>query len=183
MTARHIPGLRATEVFDTYWTFAANDEILSTYRFTNAYRAADRVSQYLIKEVLYSGKQTTEEIVFRCLLFRLFNRIETWELLKRTVGQPEWRRWRRADYARQLDRALREGGTLYTAAYIMPSPSLGSARKHRNHLRLLEMMMTGGIALRLDRARSLQEVFHLLRAFPSIGEFLAFIWMGLLLNT
>ena len=58
--------LRTTPVFDTYWRFAAlrqdifmrrlsrtkppwsDDPILSTYRFTNPYRASDRVSQYLI---------------------------------------------------------------------------------------------------------------------------------------
>ena len=58
-----------TVVFDTYWRFAAerlamfyrrysdpagpwtSDPILKSYRFTNAYRAADRVSQYLISEV------------------------------------------------------------------------------------------------------------------------------------
>lgn len=58
-----------TVVFDTYWRFAAerlamfyrrygepagpwtSDSILRSYRFTNVYRAADRVSQYLIAEV------------------------------------------------------------------------------------------------------------------------------------
>ena len=56
-----------TPVFDTYWEFAAerqsdfpsarprrtrpwtDDRVLSAHRFTNAYRAADRVSQYLIR--------------------------------------------------------------------------------------------------------------------------------------
>ena len=74
--------LKATPVFDTYWQFAARrqdlfmrrvladppprktDEILATYRFTNAYRAADRVSQYLIRHVLYAGEQTPAEIFF-----------------------------------------------------------------------------------------------------------------------
>src|SRR4051794_32651866 len=67
--------LRTTEVLDTYWKFAArrqgiylqrlkgnagpwtDDPILSAHRFTNCYRAADRVSQYLIREVIYNGDQ------------------------------------------------------------------------------------------------------------------------------
>ena len=70
--------LPPTQVFDTYWRFAAArqqvyqarlrgdpgpwtaDPILATYRFTNCYRAADRVSQYLIKEVIYRGSQHDE---------------------------------------------------------------------------------------------------------------------------
>ena len=31
------------------------DEILKTYKFTNVYRACDRVSQYLIKNVIYEN--------------------------------------------------------------------------------------------------------------------------------
>ncbi|WP_243147218.1 nucleotide kinase domain-containing protein [Scytonema sp. UIC 10036] len=58
------------EIFDTYWRFATlrqevffnkinnapqpwtNDSIIRSYKFCNAYRASDRVSQYLIKNVI-----------------------------------------------------------------------------------------------------------------------------------
>ena len=89
--------LKTTSVFDTYWRFAAkrqelfmrrvrgepapwtDDHVLASHRFTNAYRASDRVSQYLIRQVLYEGSQTGEEIFFRAPPFKLFNRIDTWE--------------------------------------------------------------------------------------------------------
>ena len=101
--------LRATPVFDTYWRFAAkrqalfmqrvqglpspwtDDPILASHRFTNVYRASDRVSQYLIRNVLYDGKQTGEEIFFRCLLFKIFNRIKTWVELTAAFGTPTWK--------------------------------------------------------------------------------------------
>jgi hypothetical protein len=84
----------ATYVMDTYWKFAAErqeiffnqingvteltvDPILLRHKFTNAYRAADRVSQYLIREVIYKGDQSPKELLFRILLFKLFNKIET----------------------------------------------------------------------------------------------------------
>jgi 5-hmdU DNA kinase-like protein len=59
--------VNVTPVFDAYWRFAAerqsifflrlngaiepltDDPVLRRFRFTNAYRASDRVSQYLIK--------------------------------------------------------------------------------------------------------------------------------------
>src|SRR5262249_46615951 len=151
--------VRATEVFDTYWRFAArrqaafmhrvfgspppwtDDPVLARHRFTNAYRAADRVSQYLIRSVLYRGDQTIEEIFFRVLLFKLFNRIETWESLGARLGVVTWKHFDYQRYARVLDAALARGERIYSAAYIMPSPLFGSVRKHRNHLLLLEHMM------------------------------------------
>lgn len=184
--------LTVTPVFETYWRFAArrqglfmqrvagvpppwtDDPVLATHRFTNAYRASDRVSQYLIKHVLYQGHQSGEEIFFRALLFKLFNRIETWEVLNAALGAPTWKTFSYERYARVLDSLIARRGTVYSAAYIMPPPRLGKVRKHRNHLRLLELMMRDRAPRRLKRAASLAAVFEILRSYPSLGDFLAF---------
>jgi len=184
--------LRTTPVFETYWRFAferqeiffkrvcgllppwTSDPILRNYRFTNVYRVCDRVSQYLIRRVIYEGDQTEEEIFFRILLFRLFNRIETWELLEDGVGPICWRTFDINRYARLLDDALRIGTRIYSAAYIMPCPPFGAARKHRNHLILLSKMMKEGFPAKVVTAHSLEEVFFQLRSYPSVGNFLAY---------
>ena len=184
--------LEATAVFDTYWRFAAkrqeiffkrvegaaqpwtDDSVLLAHRFTNTYRASDRVSQFLIKEVLYRGSQKPEEIVFRCLLFKLFNKIDTWRMLEREVGEISWRRLDLETYGAVLDRAFGRGESIYSGAYIIPSPRLGSVRKHRNHLALLDQMMRGGLPTRLEKSASLKEVFEVLSGYPSLGPFLAF---------
>ena len=100
--------LQTTEVFETYWKFAAqrqniyynrlkgedqpwsSDKILQQYRFTNAYRAADRVSQYLIKEIQYNPQRSSrpDDIFLRTLLFKIFNKIETWESIELANGKP-----------------------------------------------------------------------------------------------
>src|SRR5262249_24133569 len=154
--------LLATAVFDTYWRFAAkrqalfmrrilgmpapwtDDPVLAVHRFTNAYRASDRVSQYLIRHVIYDGTQQADEVLFRVLLFKLFNKIETWKELVAGLGTPTWKGFDVGRYARTLDSLLASGESIYSAAYIMPSPSFGSARKHRNHLQLLEHIMRDG---------------------------------------
>ena len=194
---RHIrvaPGrtIKATTVFDTYWKFAFNrqelfmrriagvpppwtdDYVLANYKFTNAYRASDRVSQYLIRHVLYEGEQTTEEIFFRTLLFKFFNRIETWEEITKKHGRPTWKTFKPERYVSTLDGMLARGERLYSGAYIMPSPPFGEARKHRNHLRLLDYMMRDATPKRVENAKSLAEVFGILRSYPSLGDFLAF---------
>jgi hypothetical protein len=183
--------LRTTPVFDTYWRFAcarqevfhqraegapppwSEDPILAGHRFTNAYRASDRVSQFLIRNVLYTGSKNEEEVFFRCLLFKIFNRIETWEHLRLHVGEVSWRTYSFERYAALLDR-LMDQQSIYSSAYIMPSPPFGDRRKHRNHLRLLEEMMREGLPKKVGRAKSLEAVFNLLLACPSLGPFLAF---------
>ncbi|MBS1911574.1 MAG: hypothetical protein JST22_06290 [Bacteroidetes bacterium] len=186
------PVLRTTPVFDTYWRFAwerqemfmrrvqgnmppwTEDPILGTHRFTNAYRASDRVSQYLIRHVIYEGSPKPEEIFFRTILFKLFNRIDTWEALCAKFGILSWRAFSFDAYAKVLDRLIGDGQRIYSAAYIMPSPAFGSPRKHRNHLRLVEHMMADGAPRKCVKAKSLRSVFELLRRYPSLGDFLAF---------
>lgn len=188
--------LRTTEVFDTYWKFAArrqdiylqrlsgdvgpwtDDPILSAHRFTNCYRAADRVSQYLIRNVIYSGDQDFAEVTFRTLLFKLFNKIETWELLNNELGHfPTWTDFDLEAYDDVLSRSFGCGRRIYSAAYVMAPPKLGAERKHTNHLRLLRDMMTTDVPDALRAAESMHDAFALLRAQPGIGDFLAFQYL------
>lgn len=179
-------------MFDTYWHFAAerqrmfmrrvlgqkppwtDDPILSVHRFTNTYRASDRVSQYLIKNVIYEGSNKAEEVLFRTILFKLFNRIDTWQALIARVGIISWRTFDFETYAVALDELINQGKRIYSAAYIMPSPAFGNPRKHRNHLRLIEHMIADGAVRKLATVSSLRSVFELLRGYPSLGDFLAF---------
>jgi hypothetical protein len=181
-------------VYDSYWRFAAErlavynrrlqrargpwteDRILRTFRFTNTYRAADRVSQYLIREVQYreDRSQAPSEVFFRTLLFKLFNRIDTWELLERLLGPLSWQSVDLDKVSHILDAAMLRGTTIYSAAYIMPAPKLGRVRKHANHLLLLKNMMEENLAGHIAQARNLATVYDLLRPWPGIGNFLAF---------
>lgn len=152
----------------------SDDAVIAAYRFTNVYRASDRVSQYLIRHVQYSGSQEPIELFFRTLLFKLFNRIETWERLTAAVGEVTWRTFSVSRYMRVFDRLFASGEPIYSAAYIMPSPNLGEARKHANHLLLLERMLRDGAPSNVAGAENLATVFATLRAYPSLGDFLAF---------
>ena len=183
-----------TVVFDTYWRFAAerlvmfyrrysdpagpwtSDPILRSYRFTNAYRAADRVSQYLIAEVQAreDRPQAPRELFFRTMLFKIFNRIETWEALEDRFGPLEWRRLDLAKVDQALEELRLRGRKIYSAAYIMPSPALGHARKHSNHLALLKHMMEDRLPERVRQAPSLRSVYELILRYPGLGPFLAF---------
>ena len=191
---RFLEPAKTTVVFDSYWRFAAerqqvffrrldgfpppwtNDPVLLQHKFTNAYRASDRVSQYLIRQVIYQEDMSAREVLFRTLLFKFFNRIATWERLQAALGVLETKTFRCERYARILDAAINSGERVYSAAYIMPSGGRGSqfARKHQMHLWLLDRMLKEDLPDRLSEANSMQDAFELLRSYPSIGDFLAY---------
>jgi hypothetical protein len=153
------------------WT---TDPVLATNRFTNAYRASDRVSQYLINEVIYGAPSDERSTVLRVLLFKIFNRIETWRYMEDAVGCVAIDTFDVAYLARLLDERMAAGERLYSAAYIMPSPKLGETRKHANHLKLLEELLVDGTVDRLIEAASLRELYEVLLGVHSFGPFLAF---------
>jgi len=188
--------LRPTPVYEAYWRFAAErqeimfrriegvpgpwteDPILRQYRFTNAYRAADRVSQYLIRHVVYGDGLpfSPAEVLFRVLLFKIFNKIETWQVLTSQLQIIEFASFDITRYDRILTQIMANGGKTYSGAYIMPPvqlPETGGV-KHRGHLLLLDMMMRSGIVERVVQSHSLRELFSILLAFPSIGPFLGY---------
>lgn len=193
---RHLAPAKVSEVYESYWRFAAerqavffrrvrdeappwtNNPVLAIYKFTNAYRASDRVSQYLIRHVIYRDDlpKSPREVFFRILLFKFFNKIETWELLERTLGPITFEDYRFTTFDAVLSRAMNVGRRIYSAAYIMPpgSSAFGQPAKHQNHLLLLERMMADRLAEQLEQIRTMQEGFEKLRAYPTIGDFLAY---------
>ena len=193
---RHLSPAKVSEVYDSYWRFATERQdvffrrargepppwttnaVLKTYKFTNAYRASDRTSQYLIRNVIYRDDlpDSPQEVFFRILLFKLFNKIETWDLLERVLGPITFEDYRFERYDDVLTQVKRSGGRIYSAAYIMPpgSSAFGQSVKHRNHLLLLERMMKDGLPEQLIHTRTMQIGFEKLRAYPTIGDFLAY---------
>ena len=189
--------LRKTPVYDVYWRFAVErqniffnrllrgeapwtrDSVLGKYKFTNAYRVLDRVSQFLISNIInpdVGSGLSDEDRIFRILLYKIFNKIETWQLLEDSLGEVSWRRYSFQEYDRVLSAAFRNGTSIYSAAYIMASGKniFGCERKHQNHLKLLEYMMETSITMRVGSSRSMAQLYDVLISYPLVGPFLAY---------
>ena len=185
--------LRVTPVFDTYWRFAferqeiyfrrlagttspwTDDPILACYRFTNPYRAADRVSQFLIRHVIYDRNRPFRDTFFRVLLFKLFNRITTWESLVGEFGDISYSSFSLRHYCRHLEEQLENRKQIYSAAYIMPAADRRKGvRKHQSHLELLDRMMREDLPERIQDAPTMGDAFGTLREYPMMGNFLAY---------
>jgi hypothetical protein len=117
-----------------------------------------------------------EDIFVRALIFRLFNRIETWRQLEQTFERIDRATFDVDAYGSRLDELLMRGERIYSAAYIMPSgkSAFGHQRKHRNHLALIKLMLRTDLPAKIADARSLEGVYELLLAYPTLGPFLAF---------
>lgn len=180
------------EVYDTYWQFAAkrqkifyqrltgqrldnNDPILSHYKFCNVYRATDRVSQYLIKVVIYQNDFGVADQLFRIILFRLLNRINTWQFLEKRLGEISLKNFTRQRYSLILDE-LKKTTSIYGNAFILcANKYYGFDQKHDNHLALLEEIFSSPkkINYLLD-SNTLEELFNRLKELPHIGVFMAY---------
>lgn len=183
-------------VYELYWHFAAerqkafesrvagepwpwsSDPILIEYKFCNVFRAADRVSQYMIRNVAYRDDDSTpQDRLFQIVAFRTFSNIRTWESVTEILGRSP----RIADlYDGAFESALnitkeRNGG-LYTGAFILyATNAYGRSLKHLNHVELFkDMFVNAGLAESLLKAVSLRDVYDQLHAFPLMGDFMSY---------
>ena len=143
------------EIYDLYWYFACerqniflkkkdglpppwtDDPILQSYKFCNSYRVNDRISQYLLKKVIYNGyNYSDEDMIFRIILFKIFNKESTWELLENSIGNISLDSFNIDKYSKVLSKAMKDGIKIYNDAYI------SCATKAFGYDRKIESMIT-----------------------------------------
>jgi hypothetical protein len=184
-------------VYELYWTFASrrqaafearlsgqawpwsSDQILQKYKFCNVYRAADRVSQFMIRDVAYGfdPSTTARDRVFQIVAFRTFSNIRTWRALTAHLGgAPRCDDLRSGAFEDALDRVKATNGGLYTGAFILcANKAFGFDEKHRNHVALFRhMFVDNACAERVLEARTLKAAVNLLQSFPLMGPFMAY---------
>ena len=183
------------EVYDLYWYFACErqnifwrklegkeppwtkDKILQEYKFCNSYRVNDRVSQYLLKNVIYNGKiYDNNDTIFRIMLFKLFNKEQTWELLLENIGDPTLKNFNIKTYSEVLEKAISNGIKIYNDAYIScANKAFGFDRKHDNHLALLQkMFLEDKMQNKILECKNMKEAFEVIKSYPLIGDFMAY---------
>ena len=183
------------EIYDLYWYFACerqnifikklngepspwtDDKILQEYKFCNSYRVNDRVSQYLLKNVIYNGKKyKDEDMLFRIILFKLFNKESTWELLLDKFNDITLKSFNQKEYSKVLEEAISNNIKIYNDAYIScANKAFGYDRKHDNHLALINKMFNiDKIQDKIIKCTTMEEAFNIIRSYPLIGNFMAY---------
>jgi hypothetical protein len=184
------------KIYDLYWLFAArrqavyearvaglpapwtNDSILQEFKFCNVFRAADRVSQYLIRRIAYAeSKETTADKLFQIVAFRTFSNTSTWDDLNKHLGHaPRISDLESGAFERALDKIKGERGGLYTGAFILcANKAFGADEKHKNHAALFKhMFIEKNAANRIKGASSLEALVKFLASFPLMGPFMSY---------
>ena len=157
------------------WT---EDRIFQEYRFTNVFRSIDRISQYLIRNVIYSNLLfEKEDVIFRILIFKIFNKIETWELLEEKMGKISINNFD-INKINKLLTEQRKKYPIFNNAYMMTGThSLYNHYKFK-HEKWLQMVndefIKGGVLSNIVKCNSLEEMYSILRECSFIGDFLAY---------
>lgn len=194
MTKR--PPTPRQEVYDLYWYFAAerqrifeeriagqpgpwtDDPILQTFKFCNTYRALDRVSQFMIRDVCYNTQPyTPDDRLFQIVAFRMFSNIETWQSVHTYLGHPPTLEDLASDaFTIAVEYAKQQNGKLYTGAFILAAANIYSQpNKHRNHVELFRhMFLEDQLGTKLIAATSLREIYDLLHTYPLMGDFMSY---------
>lgn len=155
-----------------------DDPILQEYKFTNVYRSCDRVSQYLIKDVIYKdiNEYNPEDVLLRILVFKVFNRIETWKYLSQEMDI----RINTFDveYISDLLSKRQQEHPIFSNAYLMAGshPSFSTIHcKHRIWLHIIDeyFIKNKGFS-QILKSKSLEAMYNQLRNYPLIGDFLAY---------
>ena len=155
-----------------------NDPILKKYKFTNVYRVCDRVSQYLIRNVIYKNldKYSPEDVLLRILVFKVFNRIETWDYLNHltdiTIASFKVEELSNALTKRQQCYPIFSNAYMMTGCY---SGYKGINTKHQVWLQMIEDVFIKKQGFKkLLEAASMADADNQLRSYPLIGDFLAY---------
>jgi hypothetical protein len=182
------------DVYRAYWTLAVrrqhifeqrmagdpgpwtSDPILTQYKFCNSFRASDRVSQFLIRDVIYDGgTYTPESALLRIVLFRLFSKPSTWRALEDTLGPITSDTFADDRIDTALDDLYARGETIYTNAFILcANKAYGHDRKHRNHLALIRAMRSSRLAKLVAGAGGLSDIYQALIHYPLLGRFMGY---------
>jgi hypothetical protein len=164
---------------DTSNKLLTTDPILRDNKFTNVYRACDRVSQYLIKNVIYEHQKGLNEkdILLRILVFKIFNKIDTWEYLEKNLGVISVSNFKLKEINALLGKRIVDT-PIFSNAYMMTGTHSKYNHLQYKHEKWLQMVKTelldAGVFDKIIKAKSMEKVYNTLRSISFIGDFLAY---------
>lgn len=163
------------------WT---DDYILGTFKFTNIRREHDRASKWLIDNIS-NNKDSLYDRIYKTILFRIYNRPDTAEILKLdtlSFDNEVEDGWLYICKMR-LDKVLNENPEyrLFTNAYKTGGTKRGlyelnPESGHYNYapLYFIESLRKKHFAQELLDCNTQEEVFHKLRSIKGFGNFISY---------
>jgi len=164
-----------------YWT---QDKILQKWKFTNVYREVDRTTQYIINNIIkpHKNDENQKQLLFNLILFRIFNRIETWQ----NIG--EYQQLDKFDIKLlqiMLNEMWEKNIPIFTNAFMVTGVKfLNSDKKFENYLFVIEQIYKKIDWLYNIVSNCSGDIVHKkITEMDGIGKFLAHVIMSDLVYT
>jgi hypothetical protein len=161
----------------------SKDSILRDNKFTNAYRELDRNSQYLINTVIRNEELSTKNKIFGCIIFRFFNRTETYDKIEPLC------RLKNTDLNKIVEVCMKIEKPFCNAYQFIPSPvtmyigkSLGFYPKGDNFkkevlklfVRSFQFIKENQIVKRILESEKPKELIDVLKKVPFLYDFITY---------
>lgn len=157
------------------WT---DNYVLQNYKFTNIRREHDRTSRWLIENISENNQISYEDKIYQTLVFRLFNRIETAELLG--LGNSQFFNDNYLTRCRERIISAPKGYRFCTNAYKTGGTNSGIAsaypdeNKHMPILLMVNDLRNRNYANILSKKDNQLEVYLELNKLKGVGRFIAY---------
>lgn len=165
------------------WT---EDEVLRDFRFTNVRREHDRETKWVIEHITSNPELSYEDKLLNVILFRLYNKHETAELISMPFKfsetpdwNPEWYRSlfeaaEKADpHVKFFTGAFNTGGLKRALKWYLPKDDPKNSMPMRV-LWFIQYLITEGIVEQVKACSRQDEVCNLLSSYMGLGKFLSY---------
>ena len=165
------------------WT---KDPVLQEFRFTNIRREHDRESKWLIKNISTNPTLSYEDKLLNSILFRLYNKHQTSELIGMPIHFSEYEDWDPESYRHLFEEAIsadphrvfftgafNTGGLKRALKWYLPKDTPDNSMEMRV-MNFVKYLLNSTMIDDIKVAKSQQEVFKTLSSCMGIGGFLGY---------
>lgn len=164
---------------DPPWT---TDQVLRDFRFTNIRREHDKESKWVIEHITSNPELSYEDKLLNVILFRLYNRHETAELISMPFKFSETPDWNPEWYRSLFEAALVEDPkrVFFTAAFHTVGMKntlkkvTGESYAPMRILKFIKILINEGLVDDIKACTNQQEVYQTMTDYNGIGRFLAY---------
>lgn len=168
---------------DPPWT---NDDVLREYRFTNIRREHDKETRWVIEHITSNSELSYEDKLINVILFRLYNKHETAELISMPFKFSETPNWNPEWYRSLFEAAMVEDpdcvfftNAFYTSGLkrVLKQYLPETDPKNSMEMRILwfiDAIVKDNIADKIKSSKTQEDVIDVLCSYNGIGRFLAY---------
>lgn len=166
-----------------------NDPVLRNFRFTNVRREHDKETKWVLNHIVNNPHLCYEDKLLNCILFRLYNKHETAELLGMPISFSTLKNgelWNPEEYRLLFETAIHidpsrkfftgafnTGGLKRALKWYLPKDDPKNSMEMRI-LWFLKYLIEDGVVAQLSNCKRQDEICSCLSSYMGIGTFLAY---------